>query len=61
MKLTNVLCKQHIGKHFIKHWQIQGKKKVFDTGVEDILTKKGITVERAESYLKERKPFQKYF
>lgn len=55
MKLSQVLYKQSIGRYFRQHWDVQGKKKVFDSGAEDILKSNGVTVQKAEDFLYERK------
>lgn len=54
MKLTQILCKQHIGRHFKSHWRVQGKKRIYETACEDILVGKGFVVERAEDILHKR-------
>lgn len=54
MKLTKVLNRQHIGFMFKKHWLIQGKRVPIDTGVEEKLKEKGINVEDALEFIKEK-------
>lgn len=54
MKLSQVLNRQHIGFMFKKHWIIQGKRVPIDTGVEDYLKAKGIPVEDALEFVKEK-------
>ncbi|KAM3956560.1 mitochondrial ribosomal protein L37 [Aphomia sociella] len=54
MKLSQVLNRQHIGFMFKKHWLVQGKRVPVDTGVEDVLRAKGIPVEDALDFVKEK-------
>lgn len=38
MRITQVLCRQHIGRMFKRHWEVQGKRRVQETGVaKDLL------------------------
>ncbi|CAH0550591.1 unnamed protein product [Brassicogethes aeneus] len=60
MKLTPILRKQHIGWHFTKHWQVQGKKKPIETGAEAILTQKGIEVVKPDDILREKRVKETY-
>ncbi|XP_044744940.1 39S ribosomal protein L37, mitochondrial [Coccinella septempunctata] len=55
MKLGAILFKQHIGKHFKKHWLVQGKKKILKTNAEQVLTKSGITIVKPEDVLEKTK------
>ncbi|KAJ0173629.1 hypothetical protein K1T71_010778 [Dendrolimus kikuchii] len=54
MKLTKVLNRQHIDFMFKRHWLIQGKRVPIDTGVEEKLKAKGIRVEDAVEFIKEK-------
>lgn len=54
MKLTQILYKQHIGRYFKAHWFVQGRKRVYETPAIDVLSEKGITLERAEDILYKR-------
>ncbi|XP_014372193.2 39S ribosomal protein L37, mitochondrial [Papilio machaon] len=54
MKLSRVLNRQHIDFMFKKHWLVQGKRVPIDTGVEDVLREKGIPVEDALEFIKEK-------
>ncbi|XP_026760659.1 39S ribosomal protein L37, mitochondrial [Galleria mellonella] len=54
MKLSQVLNRQHIGFMFKKHWLVQGKRVPIDTGVEEVLRAKGIPVEDALEFVKEK-------
>ncbi|CAK1550550.1 unnamed protein product [Leptosia nina] len=54
MKLSRVLYAQHIGFMFKKHWVIQGKRVPIDSGVEQYLKEKGINVEDALEFVKEK-------
>lgn len=58
MKLTKILFQQHIGKHFEKHWRVQGQRKVYETGALKTLRDKGIPVTRAEDFLQDKKPIE---
>lgn len=60
MKITQVLCKHHIGWHFFKHWQVQGKKKPVKTNIVKALQGRGITIHNPEDILKEEKTFERY-
>ncbi|KAL1512698.1 hypothetical protein ABEB36_002246 [Hypothenemus hampei] len=53
MRITQILNKQHLGWHFYKHWLVQGKAKIQDTGAEAVLTKHGIKVKDANKYMKD--------
>lgn len=54
MKLSNVLYRQHVGFMFKKHWLVQGKRVPIDTGIEECLKAKGILVEDAQEFVKEK-------
>lgn len=54
MRLTLVLNRQHIGFMFKKHWLIQGKRVPLDTGIEEKLRAKGIPVEDALEFVKDK-------
>lgn len=54
MKLSNVLYRQHVGFMFKKHWLVQGKRVPIDTGIEESLKAKGIPVEDAQEFVKEK-------
>ncbi|KAJ8926022.1 hypothetical protein NQ315_009877 [Exocentrus adspersus] len=47
MKRTPVLLRQHIGRYAVAHWRVQGKKKIIETGAEQILKKKNIPIYEA--------------
>ena len=51
MKITVVLCKQHIGRSFSRIWEVQRKRKVFDYGVRQQLEARGIQVVDANEFL----------
>ncbi|KAL3288344.1 hypothetical protein HHI36_002792 [Cryptolaemus montrouzieri] len=59
MKLSVVLFKQHIGRHFKKHWVIQGRKRILKTPSEELLTKNGITIYKPEDIYCEKKEFER--
>ncbi|XP_041969167.1 39S ribosomal protein L37, mitochondrial [Aricia agestis] len=54
MKLTQVLKRQHIDFMFKRHWLAQGKRVPMETGVEKVLTEKGIPVIDALEFVKEK-------
>lgn len=51
MRVTSVLCKQHIGKGFIRQWMVKGKKVPIDTGAHKILLDKNIKICTPEEVL----------
>ncbi|KAH8358492.1 hypothetical protein KR093_000471 [Drosophila rubida] len=51
MRLTNKLYAQHIGWHFKKHWQVQGRRVPKDTGAAADLLKMGVQVKTSEDVL----------
>ncbi|XP_032592782.1 39S ribosomal protein L37, mitochondrial [Drosophila grimshawi] len=58
MRLTNKLYAQHIGWHFKKHWQVQGRRVPKDTGAAAELIKLGIQVKSPEDMLSPQKMFK---
>lgn len=54
MRVTQILLKQHIGWHFQQHWRVQGKRKILNTSAEKVLKSKGIEIEDAREFLKEK-------
>ncbi|KAG6449976.1 39S ribosomal protein L37, mitochondrial [Manduca sexta] len=54
MRLSPVLRRQHIDFMFKKHWLVQGKRIPIETGAEEKLKKKGIKVEDALEFIKEK-------
>jgi len=44
MKLTAVLCSEHIGNAFKRHWKVQSQRQVFEYGNRKQLESKGIPV-----------------
>ncbi|CAG9565470.1 unnamed protein product [Danaus chrysippus] len=56
MKLTKVLCRQHIDFMFKRHWIIQGKRVPINLGIEKYLKEKGIPVQDALEFVKEEPP-----
>ncbi|XP_064540659.1 large ribosomal subunit protein mL37-like [Drosophila montana] len=51
MRLTNKLYAQHIGWHFKKHWQVQGRRVPKETGAAAELLKTGIQLKTPEEVL----------
>lgn len=61
MRLTSVLCKQHIGTMFKRHWQIQGKRIAQPTGACEFLQEKGIPIVDAVDFaLPKPQPIPEY-
>lgn len=60
MKLSQVLKRQHIGFMFKKHWIIQGKRVPIDDGLEASLKAKGIEVQDALEFVKEKHELPRY-
>lgn len=54
MKLGIILFKQHIGKHFKKHWAVQGRQKILRDSAEKILRNKKILVHKPEDLYEKR-------
>lgn len=51
MRVTVVLCKQHIARSIKRIWEVQNKRKVFDYGVRQQLEARGIQVVDANEFL----------
>lgn len=54
MRLTQILNRQHIDFMFKRHWLVQGKRVPGNTFVEEYLAKKGVKIEDALEYIKEK-------
>lgn len=61
MRLTNVLCRQHIGFMFKKHWRIQGKRTPMETVAKAELLAKNIIVKDPKSYVENQNKVVKKF
>lgn len=61
MKISQILCKHHIGWHFKKHWQVQSKRTPILTDALKVLQAKGVTIYTPEDILKEKRTLEKYF
>nr|XP_022909733.1 39S ribosomal protein L37, mitochondrial [Onthophagus taurus] len=59
MKLTQILYRQHLGRHIKRHWRIQGVKKPHDLGTRAVLEAQGINVVEPEDILKEKRQYEK--
>lgn len=57
MRLTTVLCKQHIGRMFKKHWRLQRKRVPIVTQAEGAVEAKGIPVYDANDIIEEKREF----
>jgi hypothetical protein len=57
MRLTTVLCKQHIGRMFKKHWRIQRKRVPIVSQAEGALEALGIPVYDANDIIEEKRVF----
>lgn len=53
MRITTVLCRQHIGNMFKRHWRIQGKRKVEETPALASLLANGISPKDPIKYFDE--------
>ncbi|XP_066262593.1 large ribosomal subunit protein mL37 [Euwallacea similis] len=60
MRVTQILLKQHIGRHFQNHWHVQGKRKVLETSAETVLKAKGIKIEDPNEFLKEKVVYERF-
>lgn len=60
MRLITVLRAQHLDRMFKKHWVIQGRRKIIETGAKAALTAKGIPVIDASEAIKEKRQIEKY-
>lgn len=61
MRLTNVLCRQHIGFMFKKHWRIQGKRTPLETVAKSELLAKNIIVKDPKTYVENQNKVAKKF
>lgn len=50
MRITQVLCRQHIGRMFKRHWEVQGKRRVQETGVAKELLAMGRKVTDSKEF-----------
>lgn len=55
MKLTRILCRQHIDRMFKAHWRVQGKRVPIDTKAEKVLAAKGIPVYNPQDVIREKR------
>ena len=51
MRITQTLCRQHIGFMFKQHWKLQGKRRIQETGAASALISKGIEIKDPNEYL----------
>lgn len=56
MRLSLALLQQHAGEMFVKHWHVQGKRILNDTGALRELKKRGIPVVDAAKYIFREEP-----
>lgn len=56
MRITRVLCQQHIGTMFKRHWKVQGKRIPLPTEALSILREKGIPVIDAVDFAMPKPP-----
>ena len=54
MRLNQTLYAQHIGFMFKKHWIVQGKRVLRETGAKQVLAAKGIPVVDALEFVKKK-------
>jgi len=57
MRLTTVLCKQHIERMFKKHWRIQRKRVPVVSKAEGTMEALGIPVYDANDIIEEKREF----
>jgi hypothetical protein len=58
MRLSAVVCSQHIGNGFRQIWKVQSKRKVLEFGVKEKLEVKGLPVVDAIEFLNLKRPVQ---
>lgn len=58
MRLTAVVCSQHIGNAFRQIWKVQHKRKVLEFGLKEKLEAKGLPVVDAVEFLNLKRPVQ---
>lgn len=58
MKLTQILFRQHIGRHLKKHWMVQGKKVARETAAFKYLAENNIPVYDANDIIKEERTIE---
>lgn len=61
MKITHILFRQHIGRHFKEYWWQKSKILITQSGVEEELRKKNIPVYQPDDILNEKTVPEKYF
>lgn len=44
MRFSKVLCAQHLGYYFKRHWLVQGKRTPRECGAKQVLASKGLPV-----------------
>lgn len=59
MRLTQILLRQHIGKHIKKHWRVQGKKIPRESSALQSLKDKNIPIYEPNEILEETRTFEK--
>ena len=59
MRLTSTLYRQHIGYFFKKHWLVQGKRTLLESGAESELGKRGIDVLDPNDLITEQKKIER--
>lgn len=52
MRVSQALCRQHLDFMFKKHWRIQGKRNIRETGAEAILKSRGIKITDATELMR---------
>lgn len=59
MRVTSVLCKQHIERMFKKHWRIQKTRVPCPTEAESEMEARGIPVYEPEDIIEEKHEYVK--
>lgn len=59
MKLSQALCKQHIGWHFKQIWKVQQTRPILPTKGLQVLEKKGVPVVDANEVINSKREKEK--
>lgn len=59
MKLTQTLCKQHLGRLLKQQWYAVRNRKILDTKIEPYLSRLGIQIEDATEVIQPEKKYRK--
>ncbi|XP_012276239.1 39S ribosomal protein L37, mitochondrial [Orussus abietinus] len=59
MRITLILCRQHLGRMTRRHWRVQGVQIPIDTGAERALQKYNVEILNPVDIMKIKHPFKK--